>query len=204
MRNCGGSLSIRSSRFQVKSVRCLDVQIRMANAGIIAAIVTAIDLIDFGTDVDEICNELKQDNLQSSAARCRGKRFTNSHPQDSCSAQLVSHESRVFVKFPTRMIERCWTSNNFVGQPSTKARCAAWHRRSDTRGYENAGVVSQRTIALCPLPDGFAPAFAFKTGIECPRSDSSNFFLLCAEKWMTQQTLLAIQILRRSGPSAFG
>ena len=39
------------------------------------------------------------------------------------------------------------------------------------------GAVSERNIVLCPRPDGFV----FKTGIGCPRSDTSNCFLLCPE-----------------------
>ena len=36
------------------------------------------------------------------------------------------------------------------------------------QGHENAGVLSQRNIVLCPWPD----TFAFKTGIYCPREES--------------------------------
>ena len=62
---------------------------------------------------------------------------------------------------------------------------------SSTGDHEIAGVVSQRKIVLCPRPDGFA----FKTGISCPRSDSSNCFLQCPENWMAQQTQFTIPIL---------
>ena len=162
------------------------------NAGNIAA-------IDFWTNIDDRSNELKPDNLQGSAAYCRGKRFTNHHPQDCC--KRASGESlELSVCQNSDPHKRCRTFNNFGGQTSTKARRASWHRWGVAQGHENADVVSQRNIALCSRPDGFA----FKSGIGCPRGDSSKGFFWCPENWMAQQSFLAIPISRPSGPSTFG